>query len=73
MIGLDVYTAPTTRVLTVIKKVTGQVCPRVISPEVISPETWVMLPEIFSYVARKKKVKSPKETNTKKIRISDCK
>ena len=28
----------------------------------------------FSYVTRKKKkVKSPKETNAKKIRISDCK
>ena len=31
-----------------------------------------MLPEIFSDVARKKKIKSPEETNTKKIRISDC-
>ena len=46
--------------------------PRVISPEVISPETWVMLPEILVMSPEKKKIKSPEETNIKKIRISDC-
>ena len=46
--------------------------PRVISPEVMSPETWVMLPEIL-LISPEKKVKSPEETNTKKIRISDSK
>ena len=44
--------------------------PRVISPEVMSPETWVMLPEIL-VMSPEKKVK-PEETNTEKIRISDC-
>ena len=38
---------------------------------VISPETWVMLPEIL-VMSPEKKVKPPEETNTKKIRISDC-
>ena len=45
--------------------------PRVISPEVMSPETWVMLSEIL-VMSPEKKVKSPKEANTKKIRILDC-
>ena len=47
--------------------------PRVISPEVMSPETWVMLPEILVMSPEKKKIKSPEETNIKKIRIPDCK
>ena len=46
--------------------------PRVISPLVMSPETWVMLPEIL-VMSAEKKIKSPEETNTKQIRISDCK
>ena len=73
MIGLDVYTAPTTRVLTVIKKVTGQVARESSRPKSYRPKPESCCPKFFSYVARKKKVKSPKETNTKKIRISDCK
>ena len=40
------------------------------SPEVMSPETWAMLPEILA-MSPEKKVK-PEETNTKKIIISDC-
>ena len=47
--------------------------PRVIPPAVMSPETWVMLPEILVILPEKKNVKSPEETNTKKIRISDYK
>ena len=43
---------------------------RVISPEVTSPETWVMLPEIL-VMSPEKKVKSPEEINAKKIWISD--
>ena len=46
--------------------------PRVISPLVMSPETWVMLPEIL-VMSAEKKIKSPEETNTKQIRISDFK
>ena len=46
--------------------------PRVIPPAVMSPETWVMLPEILVMLPEKN-VKSPDETNTKKIRISDYK
>ena len=46
--------------------------PRVISPEVMSPETWVMLHEILVMSPERIKVKSPEETITKKIRISDC-
>ena len=50
---------------------------RVISPEVTSPETWVMLPEILVMSPEKKvkspekKVKSPEEINAKKIWISN--
>ena len=40
--------------------------PRVISPGVM-PESLVLV------MSPEKKVKSPEETNTKKIRISDCK
>ena len=40
-------------------------------PRVMSPETWVTLPEIL-VMSPEKKVKLPEETNTKKIRISDC-
>ena len=43
---------------------------RVISPEVTSPETWVMLPEIL-VMSPEKKVKSPEEINAKKIWISN--
>ena len=43
---------------------------RVISPEVTSPETWVMLPEILD-MSPEKKVKSPEEINAKKIWISN--
>ena len=41
-----------------------------------SPESHVAQSHVaqnLSRVVRKKKVKSPKETNAKKIRISDCK
>ena len=41
-------------------------------PRVMSPVTWVTLPEILVMSPEKKKVKLPEETNTKKIRISDC-
>ena len=43
---------------------------KVISPEVTSPETWVMLPEIL-VMSPEKKVKSPEEINAKKIWISN--
>ena len=45
--------------------------PRVISPVVMSPETWVIMPEIFSYVAQKKTV--ARRNKRWKIRISDFK
>ena len=40
----------------------NQTCyPRVILPEVMSPKTWVRLPEIFSFVTQKKESNHPKK------------
>ena len=49
--------------------VTGQVARESSRPKSCRPKP----ARNFSNVARKKKVKSPEEKNTKKIRISDCK
>ena len=46
--------------------------PRVISPKVMSPETWVRLPEIL-VMSPEKKSQVARRNNTKNIRISDYK